>query len=76
MKLINLPETGPVACDQCGATDHEMWVERFGCVTEKLSEALVLVLDAAKSVAFQEARDRHARATTVSPNEGTSQECR
>lgn len=45
-------------------------VSQYGCVTEKLNEALVLVLDAAKSVAFQEALDRHARATMVSPNEG------
>lgn len=38
-------------------------VEQYGAVTEKLNEALVHVLDAAKSVAFQEARAAHSRAT-------------
>lgn len=40
MRIADLPETGPVACDQCGATDHEMWVERFGCDRCKGSQAV------------------------------------
>jgi hypothetical protein len=42
-------------------------VSQYGAVTEKLNSALSYVLDAAKSVAFQEARDKHIQACST-PN--------
>ncbi len=36
-------------------------VSQYGAVTEKLNSALVYVLEAAKSVAFQDARDNYVR---------------
>jgi hypothetical protein len=38
-------------------------VTQYGAVTEKLNSALASVLDAARSVAFQEAREAHNRAS-------------
>ncbi len=43
-------------CKLSGESGH---VSQYGAVTEKLNSALAIVLDAAKSVAFQEARDVH-----------------
>ena len=42
-------------------------VEQYGAVTEKLNAALASVLDAARSVAFQEARARHIESTRTRP---------
>ncbi len=42
-------------------------VTQYGAVTEKLNSALAIVLDAVKSVAFQEAREAHSRATVDQP---------
>lgn len=44
-------------------------VSQYGAVTEKLNAALALVLDAAKSVAFQEARDAHNLKTAAVPRD-------
>ncbi len=42
-------------------------ISQYGAVTEKLNTALASVLDAARSVAFQEARDNHTQASHAIP---------
>jgi len=66
-ELLTLADT---ICKLSGESGH---VSQYGAITEKLNSALVDVLSAAQSAAFQEAREAHNKATMAAeaaPSEG------